>query len=58
MTWFVGPYLMFTAVAISILKTIHFIYYNSKKRIAQNVEHFLAEDDPDEDFFEAIREEK
>ncbi len=44
MSWSVGPYLMIVAFVVSILKTTHFFYYKSQKRIAQSVEELLTDD--------------
>lgn len=47
-TWAYGPYLVLIAVAICIVKGIHFCYFNSKKRLAQNAARYMSEGDEDE----------
>ena len=37
MAWYVGPYVVIGAFFISISIAIHFLYYNSKKILAQTV---------------------
>jgi hypothetical protein len=40
--WSSGPYIIIGATIFSICKGVHFIYYNSKKRMAQNVALYLS----------------
>lgn len=49
---------MIVAVAVSIIKTAHFIYYNSQKRIAEKVEQLLGDDSDDSDLMNTSEDTK
>ncbi len=40
--WGPGPYITIFAAVFSICKGVHFIYYNSKKRMAQGAASYLS----------------
>jgi len=41
--WSYGPYLTIAAIVIAAAKSIHFTYYNGKKRLAQNYAKYADE---------------
>ena len=43
--------MIIVAIVVSIIKGIHFRFYNGKKRQAQNIERFLKDDDRQESMF-------